>query len=55
MLKVLRFADNRIHEVVKIGFSPVPVGLSISPDERYALVTRGDTDGSDLLLVNDFR
>ncbi len=55
VLKVLRFADNRIHEVVKIGFSPVPVGLSISPDERYALVTRGDTDGSDLLLVNDFR
>jgi hypothetical protein len=54
-LKVLRFADNTIREVTKIGFSPVPVGLSISADERYALLTRGDTDGSDLLLVNDFR
>ncbi len=55
VLKVLRFADNSIREVTRIGFNPVPVGLSVSADERYALVTRGDTGGSDLLLVNDFR
>ena len=38
-----------------IDFVPIPVGLSVSADERYAFVTRNDRNGSDLLLVDEFR
>ena len=54
-LKRLNVADRTIREVATIDFVPIPVGLAISPDERYALVTRNDRNGSDLLLVNQFR
>jgi len=48
-------ADGKIRDVTTIDFVPIPVGLFISADERYALVTRNDRNGSDLLLVPDFR
>jgi len=54
-LQLLRFADNSIHDMATLDFRPGFVGLSVSPDERYVLVTRPDASGSDLLLVNDFR
>jgi Tol biopolymer transport system component/tRNA A-37 threonylcarbamoyl transferase component Bud32 len=54
-LKRLTFADGTIQHVAALDFVPISVGLSISPDERAALVTRNDRNGSDLLLVNDFR
>jgi hypothetical protein len=28
--------------------------MSVSPDERYALLTKIDLSGTDLLLVNNF-
>jgi hypothetical protein len=31
------------------------LAISVSPDERYVLVTKSDTNGTDLLLVNGFR
>ena len=52
---MLRFADNTIRDVATVGFAPTVVGISVSPDERSVLVTRPDTNGLDLLLVNDFR
>ena len=55
ILKVLRYAERTISEVTKIDFVPIPVGLAVSLDERYALITRNDRNGSDLLLVNGFR
>ena len=54
-LRTLRFADNTIRDVAQLEFAPTNVGLSVSPDERSVLVTRPDTNGLDLLLVNDFR
>ncbi len=54
-LKVLRFADQTIQELVQVDFVPISVGLSVSPDERSVLITRNDRNGSDLHLVNDFR
>ncbi len=54
-MKRLDFADGSIRDVTTIDFVPIPVGLFISADERYALVTRNDRNGSDLLLVTDFR
>ena len=54
-LRVLRFADNTIHDVAHLDFLPMVVGMSVSPDERYALVTKPDISGTDLLIVNDFR
>jgi len=35
-------------------FLPGP-GLSVSPDERYVLVTKPDLRGADLMLVERFR
>jgi len=55
VLRMFRFADNKTIDVAKIDFVPTPVGMSVSPDERYVLLTRPDTSGSDLFLVNGFR
>jgi eukaryotic-like serine/threonine-protein kinase len=55
VLKRLDYADGTIRDVTTIDFVPIPVGLFISADERYALITRNDRNGSDLLLVPDFR
>ena len=54
-LKRLDFAAGTVRDVTTIDFVPIPVGLSVSADERYAFITRNDRNGSDLLLVNDFR
>ena len=54
-LKRLDFATGAIREMATVDFVPIPVGLSVSADERYAFITRNDRNGSDLLLVNDFR
>jgi hypothetical protein len=55
VLKMMAFADRTVRQMANVDFVPIPVGLSVSPDERYALITRGDRNGSDLLLVNEFR
>jgi len=55
ILKRLDFANGSIRDMATIDFVPIPVGVSVSADERYAHVTRNDRNGSDLLLVNDFR
>jgi serine/threonine protein kinase len=55
ILERLDFATGAIREMATTDFIPIPVGLSISADERYALLTRNDRNGSDLLLVTDFR
>ena len=48
-------ADGTERDVVPIDFVPISVGFAVSPDERYALITRNDRNGSDLLLINGFR
>ena len=53
-VRVLRFADNTIRDVAQLDFLPSP-SLSVSHDERYVLLGRLDSRGTDLLLVNDFR
>jgi hypothetical protein len=52
---MLRFADGKIVEVTKLESLPFALNLSVSRGERYILLTRPDTSGTDLLLVNDFR
>ena len=54
-LKRLDFATGAIRRMATVDFVPIPVGLTISADERYAFITRNDRKGSDLLLVNEFR
>jgi Tol biopolymer transport system component len=55
ILKRLDFASGSIRDMASTDFVPIPVGLTVSADERYAFITRNDRNGSDLLLVNDFR
>jgi hypothetical protein len=54
-VRMLRFADRQIVEAVKLDSVPGALNLSVSPDERYVLLTKPDTSGTDLLLVNNFR
>jgi serine/threonine protein kinase/sugar lactone lactonase YvrE len=54
VLRRLGFADSRVRDVAAFDF-PLIGGLSISPDERHALVTRPDPGGADLFLVDNFR
>jgi hypothetical protein len=54
-LKRLDYADGTIRDIATVDFVPIPVGLAVSADERYAYLTRNDRNGSDLLLVNGFR
>jgi dipeptidyl aminopeptidase/acylaminoacyl peptidase len=54
-LKMFRFADRQTVDMATLPFQPDGLGLSVSPDERYVLITKPDPAGSDLLLVNDFR
>jgi len=46
-----RFADRRVATVAKFDRLP-GIGLSISPDERYALITQHEQIGVDLMMVD---
>ncbi len=55
-IKVLRPGETRTREMGKLDFGPGSnLNLSLSPDERYALMTKGDERGTDLQLVENFR
>ena len=52
----LRDGERTPREVAKLDFPPGNnLNLSISPDERYALITKPDLRGTDLYLVDHFR
>jgi hypothetical protein len=53
-LRVLR-PDGTMRDVTTVGFPNLFVNMSVSPDERHVLVTRADTSGGDLFLVDGFR
>ena len=53
--RMLRATDNKIIDVATPDVVPVNVGVTVSVDDRYILFTRGDTSGTDLLLVNGFQ
>jgi Tol biopolymer transport system component len=46
--------DGKIMDVLELPFQP-GIGLSLTPDERYLLVTKPDENGTDLMLVEGFR
>jgi len=53
-LEVVRFANGMRSQVLQVPFRPGN-GLSLTPDERYVLLTRPDDKGTDLMLVEGFR
>jgi len=54
-IRMLRFGDRKIVEVTKLESFPFALNMSVSPDERYVLLTKPDTSGTDLQIVNNFR
>jgi dipeptidyl aminopeptidase/acylaminoacyl peptidase len=46
---------GKLSEVLNPGFAPTTLGLSLTPDERYLLLTHPDDKGTDLMLVENFR
>jgi Tol biopolymer transport system component len=54
-VRMMRFADGTTSDAARFDWIPSGLALSVSPDERFALFTRLDTTGTDLLIVNDFK
>jgi dipeptidyl aminopeptidase/acylaminoacyl peptidase len=54
-VRVMRLSDRKAADVAHFDWPPGGLAISVSPDERYVLVTRQDTSGTDLRLVNGFR
>ena len=54
-LRRLRPGEKAFQDVVKLPFYAMGYPISISPDERYALITSADERGTDLLLIENFR
>ena len=52
-LQMFRFASGKAAELTKLDYRP-GIGLSVSPDERYVLLTKPDQSGTDLMLVENF-
>jgi serine/threonine protein kinase/Tol biopolymer transport system component len=53
-IRALLFADDRFVEAARLDARPDGHQMAVSPDERYALLTKIDLSGTDLLLVNNF-
>ena len=53
----IRFFDFETGKIREIAMTErqVSVGLSVSPDERWVLYSQVDQQGSDLMLVENFR
>jgi Tol biopolymer transport system component len=45
--------DGKITDILELPFQPW-LGLSLTPNERYLLVTKPDENGTDLMLVEGF-
>jgi serine/threonine protein kinase len=54
LIQFFDFAEGATRKVAEIP-GRTRVGLSVSPDRRYALVTKYESIGSDLMLVENFR
>jgi hypothetical protein len=46
--------NGEVEDVLELPFTP-GLGLSVSQDERYVLLTKPDENGTDLMLVEGFR
>jgi eukaryotic-like serine/threonine-protein kinase len=53
-IRVHDLSTGRSHLVLELS-KPVAPGLSLSPDERYLLYSQVDDEGSELMLVDNFR
>jgi hypothetical protein len=53
-LQMLHFATGKVSELLKLDFYPGN-GLSVSADDHYVLLTKPDQNGTDLMLVENFR
>src|SRR5918993_777886 len=53
-IRVHDLTTGRSHVVLELS-KPIAPGLSLSPDERYLLYSQVDDEGSELMLVDNFR
>ena len=55
-LQFLSFATGKTKPIATVEKAPLGLtGLTVSPDRRWILYTRTDQQGSDLMLVENFR
>ena len=54
MLRFLDFSKNAVRNLGSLG-RWVSIGLTVSPDQLWALYSKPDVVGSDLMLVENIR
>jgi hypothetical protein len=55
-IKFFNFSSRRTTEVLSLGKVAVSwIGFAVSPDGRQAIYTLTDQEGSDIILVENFR
>jgi Tol biopolymer transport system component len=54
-VRVMRFADRQTSDAARFDWPATGLALSVASDEQHGLLTKIDTSGTDLLLVNGFR
>ena len=53
-IRCFRFATGKAEQLMPLNKSP-GLGLSVSPDERWLLWSQFDQEGSDIMLIDNFR
>lgn len=53
-IRYFRFATGKAEQLMPLDKSP-GLGLSVSPDERWLLWSQFDQEGSDIMLIDNFR
>jgi hypothetical protein len=53
-IRFFRFATRKIEVVMRLA-KPPALGLAVSRDETWLLYSQFDQEGSDLMLVDNFR
>jgi Tol biopolymer transport system component/DNA-binding winged helix-turn-helix (wHTH) protein len=54
LINFFNFATRKVAPIAKLEKTPF-VGLALSPDNRWLLYTQVDQDGSDIMLIENFR
>jgi dipeptidyl aminopeptidase/acylaminoacyl peptidase len=53
-IRLLRFSTGKVEQVLALEKSP-GLGLTVAPNERWLLYAQYDQEGSDLMLLENFR
>jgi hypothetical protein len=54
VIRFLNFTTGAVNDVITLE-QPMSAGVSLSPDERYLILTQMESRGSDLMMIENSR